>query len=58
MFILVISYTSLGGRSSTIRNPALLVEGKDGGDSSHLPAFLLNDGDRERDGRVRSSAAS
>eukprot|EP00117_Sycon_ciliatum_P044132 scpid40969/ scgid31877/ FAD synthase; FAD pyrophosphorylase; FMN adenylyltransferase; Flavin adenine dinucleotide synthase; Molybdenum cofactor biosynthesis protein-like region; FAD synthase region len=46
-------YTSLGGRSTTKPNPALHVENQDGRQSAHLPAYLLSNGDRERDGRVK-----
>ncbi|KAI9342656.1 hypothetical protein BDR26DRAFT_859328 [Obelidium mucronatum] len=40
-------YTSLGGIHNTLPNPAL--KNKDGG---YHPAYLLTDGQRERDGRL------
>ncbi|EYB85990.1 hypothetical protein Y032_0287g1452 [Ancylostoma ceylanicum] len=43
-------YTSLGGRSTTVRNPLLKCVGKDG-TVRYMPAFTLEDGDMERNGR-------
>ncbi|KHJ77866.1 phosphoadenosine phosphosulfate reductase family protein [Oesophagostomum dentatum] len=43
-------YTSLGGRSTTVRNPLLKCVGSDGS-VRYMPAFTLEDGDMERNGR-------
>ncbi|KAJ3217127.1 hypothetical protein HDU67_008504 [Dinochytrium kinnereticum] len=45
-----IGYTSLGGLSNTLPNPELKNEGAPSG---YNPAYLLKDGSKERDGRVK-----
>ncbi|ORY49783.1 FAD1 flavin adenine dinucleotide synthetase [Rhizoclosmatium globosum] len=42
-------YTSLGGINNTLPNPALKKENGEG----YHPAYMLLDGSRERDGRVK-----
>ncbi|KAJ1354236.1 hypothetical protein KIN20_011111 [Parelaphostrongylus tenuis] len=44
-------YTSLGGRSTTVKNPLLRTVEKDGVER-YLPAYVLADGDAERNGRL------
>ncbi|XP_049778814.1 FAD synthase-like [Schistocerca serialis cubense] len=45
-----VGYTSLGGRSNTAPNPALLFQTNDGKEA-YKPAYLLGDGASERSGR-------
>ncbi|KJH51414.1 phosphoadenosine phosphosulfate reductase family protein [Dictyocaulus viviparus] len=49
-------YTSLGGRSTTVKNPLLKFIGKDGIEK-YKPAYVLSDGDAERNGRSLSNNA-
>ncbi|VDO48133.1 unnamed protein product [Haemonchus placei] len=44
-------YTSLGGRSTTMKNPTLKVIDKDGTER-YMPAYTLTNGDEERNGRT------
>ncbi|KAH3683458.1 hypothetical protein WICPIJ_005577 [Wickerhamomyces pijperi] len=45
-----LGYTSIGGVDTTIPNPELQIEG-----NKYLPAYLLKDGAKERDGRLRKN---
>lgn len=45
------SYTSLGGRENTVRNPALKCLSP-GGQPTYRPAYLLENEDEERNSRT------
>lgn len=45
------SYTSLGGRENTVRNPALKYLSP-GGQPAYRPAYLLENEDEERNSRT------
>lgn len=47
------SYTSLGSQANTSPNPALKRE-----DGGYDPAYMLEDGTRERDGRLKDQRSS
>ncbi len=44
-------YTSLGDRKNTVPNPSLMISDPESGKVSYKPAFLLEDGTLERNGR-------